>query len=201
MRGGLNRLLAVAGVAVLATAGAAGAAGAETIQADLDGDGVADTVTAQTDSSYELRVTASLSAPGSAASSEQAFSNAFPYEPWFERVRNVDGRPGAELFVHTGHISTDDTITVLSVARGSFVRSGSFLFNAGLGDDYAMGFRCTTVRGGPGIVAYDFGLLPSGGWMRRVRAYRWHDGTLARVGRAHRTTVGHPPAGERRIGC
>jgi len=188
-------------MAVLALAlGLAAPASAERVQIDVDGDGVVDTVTAQAVGDYGVGVSVELSGSGG-ASSEQQFENAFVYEPWLWRVRDVDGRAGAELFVHTGHISTNETVTVLSVVDGRLVRSGRLIMNGGLGDYYAMGFRCRAVRGGPGIVAYDFARQSPGHWKRRARSYSWKDGRLVRVGPARHSVVRHPPLRERELGC
>jgi hypothetical protein len=185
---------------VVAALGLAAPASAERVQTDVDGDGVVDTVTAQTVGDYGVGVTVELSGSGGARS-EQQFENAYVYEPWLWRVRDVDGRAGAELFVHTGHITTYETVTVLSVVDGKLIRSGRLIMNGGLADYYAMGFRCRPVRGGPGIVAYDFARESPGRWKRRARSYSWKDGRLVRVGPARHSIVGHPPLRERQLGC
>jgi hypothetical protein len=192
----------ISGVLILSLAALvlAAPASAESVQADVDGDGVLDTVVARAIGDYGVGVSVELDGSGS-PTSEQQFENAFVYEPWLWRVRDVDGRAGAELFVHTGHITTYETITVMSVVNGTLVRSGRLIMNAGLADDYAMGFRCRRVRGGPGIVAYDFSRQSPGHWRRRARSYRWKDGRLVRVGPARHSVVRHPSAGERKLGC
>ncbi len=187
-------------LSALVVLGLAAPAVAEQVQTDVDGDGVQDTVTAQTIGDYGVGVSVDLSGSGG-ATSEQRFDNAFVYEPWIWRVRDVDGRAGTELFVHTNHITTDETVTVLSVVDRRLVRSGRFLVNASLVDFYAMGFRCRSVRGRPGIVAYDFYRQAPGHWKRRARSYSWKDGRLARVGPARHSVVRHPPARERELGC
>jgi len=184
----------------LAALGLAAPASAERLQTDVDGDGAVDTVTARAVGDYGVGVSAELSGSGGARS-EQRFENAFVYEPWLWRVRDVDGRAGAELFVHTGHITTYETVTVMSVVGRRLVRSGRLIMNGGLADYYAMGFRCRAVRGRPGIVAYDFARQSPGHWKRRARSYSWNDGRLVRVGPARHSMIRYPPARERKLGC
>jgi len=175
-------------------------ASAETVNADLDGDGIKERVTANSgETGVDLHVSATLSGGGSV---ERRFESAFVFEPIVELVANVDGRAGDELFLHRAHISTFDTTTILTVVDRRLVVARSFRVNAGTSDGYAMGFRCARVGGRPGVVSYAFARdAADGRWNRVATRHRWQDGRLQRVGRAHRSTVGTPSRAETGRGC
>lgn len=177
-------------------------AGAETVTADIDGDGMRDRVTA-TSRTSDGSVTVSVALGGADGRTlTRRFESAYTYEPLIELVADVDGRAGAELFLHRAHISTFDTTAILTVVDGRLRVAGSFPVNSGPADGYAMGFRCVRLAGRPAIAAYSFAEQPRGGrWLRTVRRHRWRAGRLVRVGDTSRSTVSRPPSAETGRGC
>lgn len=179
-------------------------AAAETIRTDLDGDGVGETVAVGTlrDASgivSGITVAATLSASGvQVARSWPAFG---VEGPLVRRVGNVDGRPGAELVLRTLHLSNEEQVRFYTLVGATLTRTRSLLTDYSLSDYYASGFRCTSVRGRPGVLAFHFARLTPGRWRRYVRTFVWYSGALSPTGRTRTTVVRSPPAGERQPGC
>lgn len=105
---------------------------------------------------------------------------------------NVDGRPGAEVFVHEQHISTDETIGLYSYVNGGLHHVG--VLRAFGGDqDYKFSYTCAAVDGTPAITQSDYQRSGDGNWTRTDTVYLWSGGFLlpGQQGQAH---VVPPPA-------
>jgi hypothetical protein len=95
------------------------------------------------------------------------------------RIANVDGRRGAEIFVDTQHISTEDTVSIYTDrARNLAVAERLPAFGGDFGIKFA--FNCTR-QGVRAIVQHQF-LLDHGRWSRTDTTYVWHNGRLHRQG-------------------
>lgn len=174
---------------------------AETVNADLDGDGASEAVRIDPNAE-QARADVTLSGTGSQFELDLGFVPLLVHEPFVRLVRNVDGRPGDEVLVHVSHISTYDGYAFLTYAGGGLRLSSSFDQNVSLGDGYAMGFRCWQNGGVAGVTTYSFGQVSlRGKWKRYVRRYQWADGALTRVGPTRRSVVRRPRRIERGIHC
>jgi hypothetical protein len=90
---------------------------------------------------------------------------------------NVDGRPGAELFVHEQHISTDETIGVYSYVGGALRRV--LTLSAFGGDkDFKFAYACSVVNGVPAIIQSDYQQAGDGSWTRADTVDLWSAGTI-----------------------
>jgi len=114
--------------------------------------------------------------------------------PTIVRLRNVNERPGVEIFIHETHISSGELMGVYTFDGHSLHRAGGFWY----GGDSALvqGFTCH--RGPPAtIVQHQFlleGPSRTGRWRRTDTTYVWVGARLRRG--ATRTTdrTGIPPA-------
>jgi hypothetical protein len=96
------------------------------------------------------------------------------------RIANVDGRRGAEIFVDTQHISTEDTVSIYTDrARNLAVAERLPAFGGDFGIKFA--FNCTRQGAVRAIVQHQF-LLDHGRWSRTDTTYVWHNGRLHRQG-------------------
>jgi len=168
--------------------------------ADVDGDGRPDIVTLSRSNSGTAvqpnggRLQVEL-ASGPVISVSTATDA--PYLPGLVRVGNVDGRPGEELFVDVGHITTEEDIAVYTYANGRLLDAGTF---AAYGEEYGIrsGITCSVRAGAHLLTQRAFELRSSGTrrWWERNTVYRWAGTRLAlrSRGSAHRIAGGPPAA-------
>ncbi len=171
--------------------------------ADVDGDGRPDTVALAAATNPDggsgavtLRVTtasgARLAAP---------VSDGLPPPPRILRVANVDGRPGAEIFVDTAHISTMDTVGVYTYRRGRLARAGSFLVFGG-DFDFKFGITCSRAGTAELLIQHEFTRNPGHGWTRSDKTYVWRAGSLVRRGHTRTTRqAGAPRRSQTGVAC
>jgi hypothetical protein len=116
------------------------------------------------------------------------------------RIANVDGRRGAEIFVDTAHISTEDTISIYTY-RGGRLTVGGRLFAFGGDFGIKFGFNCTRQGALHAIVSHLF-LLTGGRWTRADTTYVWRSGQLKRTGPKRTAALrGSPPRSQTGVGC
>lgn len=173
---------------------------AEEIGVDVDGDGARDLVSVFGGDDASVRIEVMLNGTGETLSDD--VDGAFVGEPFLRGTRDVDGRSGAELLVHTGHISTFDSYRIYTVRRNRLQSYGTFTQNASLGDGYAFGFSCTAAGTDRRLTTYSFSQnYPRKTYKRTVKRYRFVDGRLVRVGNTLTSNIRRPADRERRIGC
>ena len=187
-------------VALVAGFGFAAGAGAETIKVDMDGDRVKDPVVVTVPEAGKVRVATLLSGRDDALTFVD-IAGSGSAEPFIAARGNANKGRGAELFVRTGINPTVETISVLTVARGNLVNAKSFFVDPPLNDGLAMGMRCGTVGGDPGIRSYLFRLGKKGRWTRYVTKFQWRPGRLVQVGKTTKGRVSIPAASQRTIAC
>jgi hypothetical protein len=120
-----------------------------------------------------------------------------PYLPGLVRVGNINGRPGEELFVDVGHLTTEEDIAVYTYAEGRLLDAGTF---AAYGEEYGIrsGITCSSRAGAHLLTEHAFELRGRAGrrWWERNTVYGWA-GTSLRLrsrGSAQRISGGPPAA-------
>ena len=171
---------------------------AESIKADVDGDGKKDLVVASSPQAGTTRVGLISSKRHNYTYLDFAGNGA---APWFRKKGDVNSGKGAELFVRTGSNPVVDTIQVLTFAHGKLTLGRSFYLDPSLSNGLAIGMKCGQVKGGPGIRAYVFRLGKKGRWHRYVTPYAWDKGRLVRRGRKTDGRVPMPDPSETTLGC
>ena len=193
--------LALAGLAVLtAIFGFTTAANAESIRVDVDGDRVRDPVVAYVLQPGTVRVVTQLSGRDDTWTFVDMSGSGSP-EPFIAARGNANRGRGAELFVRTGRNPVVDTIAVLTVARGRLVNAGSFFVDPSLSDGLAIGMRCGSVAGEPGMRTYVFRLGRQGRWKRYTTKFQWRTGRFEQYGKTKKGRVSIPAASQRTIAC
>lgn len=192
-----SRSLALGGCMILAATMLATVAQADTTTADVNSDGRPDTVRIASagPGTPSTLVVELAGGPTLTASAGEGLPPARVL-----RVANVDGRRGAEIFVDTSHISTDDTITIFTYLDGQLVVAGHLL---AFGGDYGIefGFNCTRTGDVHAIVSHSF-TLNGRRWSRSDTVYVWRNGRLARHGHMSTTVLrGIPPRSQTGVGC
>jgi hypothetical protein len=113
---------------------------------------------------------------------------------------NVNGIPGAELFVQVGRISSGSSADLYTFHAGRLVRLPVIL---GWGGDSATraGFACRAGRP-PVLIERSFELQGSeyGRWQQIETVYAWHGAALRRISRRATERRGPPPAAETSLG-
>lgn len=96
------------------------------------------------------------------------------------RLRNVNGTPGAEIFVHEGHVTTEELMGVYSFDGHGLRRAGALAYG---GEDAGIrfGFTCHTASPAS-IVEHKFEERTpfKGVWKRTDTTYRWVGASLHR---------------------
>lgn len=187
-------------VALITGFGFAAGASAETIRVDMDGDRVKDPVVATVPEPGKVRVVTSLSGRDGALSYVD-LAGGGASEPFIAARGNSNKGRGAELFVRFGKNSLVESVAVLTVARGKLVNARTFFIDSPLNDGLAIGMRCGTVGGDPGIRAFVFRLGKQGRWTQYLSKFRWRPGRLVPVGKTTKRRVTMPPASKRTIAC
>jgi hypothetical protein len=97
--------------------------------------------------------------------------------PSITAADNVDGRPGAELFVHEHHISTYDTTGAYSYVGGRLHRVLA-LHTLGGDLEYKFAYACSVVNGAPAIVQSEYRRAEDGSWTRSDTVNNWSKGLI-----------------------
>lgn len=163
--------------------------------ADINGDGVADQVDVNQDAGEAtLRVVISGGADLTLPLDVPALG---PY-PRLLGSANVNGQPGDEVFVDLAHISTYDTVSVISL-RGDTLATVFQGWAFGSDVDTRFGISCVPSR--RRIVTRTFARISASRWRRTtvVRTFR-RDGSLER-GKTHRARVRAAPRDQVGVHC
>ena len=117
-------------------------------------------------------------------------------------LRDVNNRPGDEIFIHETHVSSGEYVGVYAFDGHRLRRAGGFW---GYGGDSAQQYGITCHLGDPAtIVQHQFlleGPTMFGRWQRTDTTYLWAGAALRRIGQ--RTTQDHglPPKSLTDVGC
>ena len=124
-------------------------------------------------------------------------------------VRNVNDRPGAQIFVHDFHISSGESVSVYAFDGRELRHAGGFTYGGDSGQQY--GFTCN--RRYPATITQHKFLLQTGGpnamWQQTDIVFTWIGSKLKRTPQhtsRRRGTVdvgglGFPPRSLTSIGC
>lgn len=147
-------------------------------RADIQGNGRLDTIVL-TPASTGGRIEATLSS-GRTVVVDTA-SDAY-FLPGLVAIGNVDGRPGAELFVDEQHITTEEIVAIYTYAGGALRRAGAL---PAYGSEFGIRFGLTCAsRGGRHYVYDDLYELRGAAhrrWTRRRTVYVWRGPRLRRL--------------------
>jgi hypothetical protein len=141
--------------------------------ADVDGDGKVDLVLLYTEpggKNYVYRFTLKVVRASGGVLTTRLPEGDIPAA--ISRLRNVNGRPGVEIFVHFVHVSTAESVAVYSFGSNRLQLSGELSYG-GYDAGLRFGFTCHTAKQ-PTIVQDDFSLsaAPST-WRHTATTYRW----------------------------
>ncbi len=160
-------------------------------RADIDGDGRLDAIVL-TPASSGGRLEATLSSGRTLV--VHTASDAF-FLPGLLAVGNVNGRPGAELFVDEQHITTEENIAIYTYAGGTLRRAGAL---PAYGSDFGIRFGLTCASRAKRHYIYDdlYELRGSAHrrWVRRETVYVWRGSTLKRLGSSPARSISGPPS-------
>jgi hypothetical protein len=160
-------------------------------RADIEGDARLDAIVL-TPASSGGRLEATLS---SGRTLVVDTSSDAPFLPGLVAVGNVNGYPGAELFVDEQHITTEETVAIYTYARGTLRRAGTL---PAYGSDFGIRFGLTCASRGRRHYIYDdlYELRGSAHqrWVRQETVYVWHGSTLKRLGGSPARSISGPPA-------
>jgi hypothetical protein len=116
-------------------------------------------------------------------------------------VRNVNSRPGSEIFIQEGSISSGSAAGVYTFDGRQLRRVGGFTYGGDSAQQY--GFTCRRGKNAA-IVQHQF-LLESGGedgrWQETDTTFTWFGAKLRRTSQHTRYRKGSPPSSLTRIGC
>lgn len=166
-------------------------------RADVDGDGRPDLIRLYGHRrSFTLKV---VRASGGVLSTRVA--NDLGETPAVIRVRNVNDRPGAEIFIEEGGISSGSFAGVYTFDGRGLRRAGGFTYGGDSGQQY--GFTCH--RDNPStIVQHQFlleGPSMTGRWQETETTYVWEGATLRRAAKRTTQRYGIPPRGLTGVHC
>jgi hypothetical protein len=141
--------------------------------ADVDGDGKLDVVLLYTEpggKNYVHRFTLKVVRASGGVLTTRLPEGDIPAA--ISRLRNVNGRPGVEIFIHFVHVSTAESVAVYSFGSNRLQLSGELSYG-GYDAGLRFGFTCHTAKQ-PTIVQDDFSLsaAPST-WRHTATTYRW----------------------------
>jgi hypothetical protein len=163
--------------------------------ADVDGDGKADLVLLYTRpgvKQFQYRFTLKVYRASGGTLTAHVPEGDIPAT--IERLRDVNGRRGVEIFVHEVHVTTAETMGVYAFDGKQLRRAGGFSYG---GSDVGIRFGFTCQRGMSATIVQDqFSLVrPPDTWQHMATSYRW-DGAALRRGASRVTTFkgSSPPA-------
>lgn len=113
-------------------------------------------------------------------------------EPKVTLKGDLDGEAGLEYIIHSQHITTNETYTVLSDRGDRLVVSGTIDVDAGVADEYVMGATCVKAEG-KRVLLRHFLDGTSGRWTQKDTVANWVDGVLV-DGEARQISVNDPLA-------
>ncbi|HYB28226.1 MAG TPA: hypothetical protein VEF89_16545 [Solirubrobacteraceae bacterium] len=121
----------------------------------------------------------------------------------FELLRNVNGRPGAEIFIHTDHISTSEELAIYTWDGTTLQRAGTFAYDGYDIGEVQFGITCHAPKT---IVQYEFSTTtPTASqrvWKELTTTFSWFGPTLKRGATATSTfNAANPPARLVGVGC
>jgi hypothetical protein len=122
----------------------------------------------------------------------------------FLLLRNVNGRPGVEMFVHTAHISTSEEAAIYTFNGIALQRAGSFAYDGYDIGEVQFGIVCHVPKT---IVQYEFSTNtpgPASGriWKELATTLSWQGAALKPAATTTATFKGaNPPAGLVGVGC
>jgi hypothetical protein len=170
--------------------------------ADVDGDGKVDLVLLYTKpgvKSYAYRFTLKVFRADGGVLTARVPEGDIPAE--IIRLRNVNGLPGAEIFIHFVHVSTAESADVYSF-DGNRLRLSGELSYGGYDAGVRSGFSCHTAKH-PTIVQDEFAssTMPRT-WRHTVTTYRWASAALQQGATYTGTFIGtSPPQSEVGVHC
>ena len=158
--------------------------------ADVDGDGRSDTILLKASATGgSLQVKLATGAPISVKTASDA-----PFLPGLVAAGNVNGLPGAELFVDEQHITTDEVIAVYTLSGGRLMRAGAL---PAYGSDFGIrfGMSCRAAAGRHYVDDDLYQLLGNGSgrhWTLQRTSYEWRGARLRQTAShpAHRISTG-----------
>jgi hypothetical protein len=170
--------------------------------ADVDGDGRPDLILlyARPGTAYRFR----LVVDRASGATMDARLPAGDIPATIERLRNVNGRRGVELFIHDQHITTEEEMVVYSAGSGRLIRAGSLPYG-GSDDGIRFGFVCHR-RPPATIVVHQFAITSFSPpvfrrvWRDTATTYRWNGPRLVR-GRTTRRLFETPAPPGREVGA
>jgi hypothetical protein len=161
--------------------------------ADVDGDGRADLVLLYTKPGvqhYGYRFTLKVDRASGGTLTSQLPEGDIPAT--IARLRNVNGRPGAELFIHYVHVTTAESMAIYSFNGNRLQRSGVLSYG-GYDSGLKFGFTCRTGQP-PQIVEDQFARRSAPGhWAHTATTYVWSGSALNKTTTHTTTFVGASP--------
>jgi hypothetical protein len=80
-------------------------------------------------------------------------------------LRNVNERPGVEIFIHTSHISTSEELAIYTWSGSTLQRAGTFAYDGYDIGEVQFGIVCRPPKS---IVQYEFSTITPGPATQRV---------------------------------
>ena len=174
-------------------------------EADVDGDGQPDLVLLYTHpivKGFDYHFTLKVYRAGGGILTAQLPEADIPAA--FKLLRNVNGRPGVEIFIHTGHISTSEEAVIYTFNGAALQRAGTFAYDGYDIGEVQFGITCHAPKT---IVQYEFSTNtpgPAAGriWKELATTLSWH-GAALKTGATTTTTFrgANPPARLVGVGC
>ena len=159
--------------------------------ADVTGDGHRDLVTLRHLSVTKGQLTVTL-APGHRTSITTPTDTA--WLPGLVASGDVDGRPGEELFVDVSHVTTAESISVITYWHGRLVKAGTL---SAYGYDFGIlyGLTCSAEGGRHLITEHGFFLdFRTHRWTRQDTIYVWDGPRLRRLVRRRSAQIKGQPS-------
>lgn len=160
--------------------------------ADVNGDGRLDLVTLRHTSNSKGQLTVALSGGGRLSVTTSADA---VWLPGLVASGNVDGRPGEEVFVDVGHVTTAESISIYTDWQGALVRAGTL---SAYGYDYGVlsGLTCSAQGTRHFITQHDFHIKfgTRQQWMRQDTVYVWRGPRLELLARRAATRLPGQPS-------
>jgi hypothetical protein len=172
-------------------------------RADVDGDGIADTVDLLPPEEGlgpgYLRVTR-----GSTGEVSEIEYDSSPggFTASMLIVAELDRVAGAEIVIDAQHITTNEFIEIYTMSGGRLHQAGEF-YAYGSDSDHRFGIRCVRSPRFTGVVQYSFSQnARTHRWTRTTQRFKWRAGRLVRDGRATKSKVrGRPKRSQTGVAC